>query len=55
MEVGADVRLQTVDGLFRGIVHVLNWRAEFVILRDGRLLIIFTRELVVKPRNSCFM
>ena len=35
MNVGSEVRLQTVHGNFQGIVHGLNRRERFVSLRDG--------------------
>jgi len=35
MNVGSEVRLQTAEGTFTGIVHALNRQDEFVTLRDG--------------------
>jgi len=36
MNVGSEVRLQTPDGSFSGVVHALNRQDEFVVLRDGK-------------------
>jgi len=51
MNVGAQVKLQTVDGCFEGIVHALNRREQFVTLRDGKCYI-FTYTLL---SNSIFL
>ena len=47
MNVGSEVRLQTVHGNFQGIVHGLNRRERFVSLRDA--IDLSTGNKIAKP------
>ena len=35
MNVGSEVTLRTVDGLFSGLVYAVNQRQKYLTLRDG--------------------
>ena len=37
MKVGSEVKLQTVDGQFGGIVQAVNQQQQYLILRDGNI------------------
>jgi len=52
MKVGSEVKLQTVDGQFGGIVQAVNQQQQYLILRDGNIWWLFTvAQASPKPKH----